>query len=216
MVLTMLADFQVAETASVFTYSRKTTIPYSTVAETIPMLEHRSNLLNAGRITKQESTTFDKFFNAMARYFDQQPCPEGISAQNLLGVAKHNETTQDHLPLPEKTSAGWFKHREPLETQAKNLCALFYLMDAAISFVPLTHSHLTLSDVGACSSLDFALRIFSNDVSLNKWHLQEMQTATGGNGRTYAESRLYDEAGNMVASMTQQSIMRPLPVKASL
>jgi acyl-CoA thioesterase len=77
--------------------------------------------------------------------------------------------------------------------------------------VPLVHNHLSLPDAGACSSLDFAIRIFSNDVDLNQWHLKELKTHHGSNGRTYSEARLWDEQQNLVATMTQMNILRPKP-----
>lgn len=210
----MLADFQAVEANSLFTYSAKPTMAYLPVAQIDASADHLHKLVEDGHITEKEIALFDTLFSSMGRYFDIKPCPEGVGSQNLVGLAKHVKTTQDHLTLPEKSSADWYKHRETLPTQADSLAAMFYLLDGAISFVPLTHSHLTLSDAGACSSLDFALRVFSNDVKLDQWHLRELKTVTGGNGRTYSESRLWDEGGNMVASMTQQCIMRPLPAKA--
>ena len=83
-------------------------------------------------------------------------------------------------------------------------------MDGALSFLPLAHNAMFLDDAGACSSLEFAFRLFDTDLDLTRWHLREMKTVTGGNGRTYSESRLWDSEGNMVANMTQQSILRPL------
>jgi len=62
--------------------------------------------------------------------------------------------------------------------------------------------------------LDFALRVFSNDVDFSAWHFKEMKTSVGAEGRTYSEARMWDENGSMVASMTQQSILRPRPAKA--
>lgn len=209
----MLADFQAVEATSLFTYSAKPTMAYPPVADITPSADHLHKLVEDGQITEKDVAVFDKLFSSMGCYFDIKPCPEGVGSQNLVGLAKHVKTTQDHLTLPEKSSADWYKHREPLESQTDSLSALFYLLDGAISFVPLTHSHLALSDAGACSSLDFALRVFSNDVKLDQWHLRELKTITGGNGRTYSESRLWDEDGNMVASMTQQCIMRPPPTK---
>lgn len=216
LVLTMLADYQVPEPASVLAYSAKPSISYAPVAQTVPAAEHRQRQFEAGVIKKGEQVLFDRLFSAMGRYFEHRPCPEGVASQNLAGLAKHVKTTQDHLSLPEKTSADWYKHRKPLATQTENLCAMSYLMDGMVSFVPLTHSHRALSDAGSCSSLDFALRVFSNDVSLDKWHLRELKTVRGGNGRTYSEGRIWDEDGNMIANMTQQSILRPVAVKAAL
>jgi acyl-CoA thioesterase len=56
-------------------------------------------------------------------------------------------------------------------------------------------------------------------VDLNEWHLKEMKTINGAEGRTFGEAHLWDLKGNLVASMTQQSIMRPhkpKPAKAAL
>jgi len=78
--------------------------------------------------------------------------------------------------------------------------------------MPLSHNHQFLDDSGACSSLDFALRVFTNDLDMSKWHYREMNTITGGNGRTFSEARLWDNKGSerrMVALMTQQAILRP-------
>lgn len=86
-------------------------------------------------------------------------------------------------------------------------------MDGGLSTLPLTFDHMFLEDAGACSTLDFALRIFSNDVRFDQWHLREMRTHTGGNGRTYSEGTLWDEKGNMVCSMTQQNILRVKPAR---
>lgn len=77
--------------------------------------------------------------------------------------------------------------------------------------MPLSHNHQFLDDSGACSSLDFALRVFTNDLDMSKWHYREMNTITGGIGRTFSEARLWDNGGErrMVALMTQQAILRP-------
>jgi acyl-CoA thioesterase len=90
-------------------------------------------------------------------------------------------------------------------------------MDGALSFIPLTHSKMSLHDAGACSSLDFALRIMSNKIDMREWNFKEMKTIHGSDGRTYSEGRLFDRKGKMVAIMNQQSILRPKKVeKASL
>jgi acyl-CoA thioesterase II len=209
LVMIVLVDFQATEPHSVFKYSAPPTLSYASVTETPTRDETKQQLLASGRVTQKEADLSDFLFAAMARYVDVRPCPEGVGAQNLSGAAKAVKTTQDHLPIYEKTSASWLRHRVPLKSQAENYCALSWVMDAALSFLPLTLDHKFLGDAGACSSLDFALRLFSNEVRFDEWHIEELKTITAGNGRTYSEKRLWDEKGNMVASMTQQSILRP-------
>ena len=72
-------------------------------------------------------------------------------------------------------------------------------------------------DVAAVSSLDFAFRIFQrgnedgdgDGINVNNWHLREISTNVGGDGRTYGESWIWDEQGRAVACMSQQAILRP-------
>jgi acyl-CoA thioesterase len=66
------------------------------------------------------------------------------------------------------------------------------------------------------SSLDFALRIFTK-IDMNEWTLRERRTTRAGGSRSYTEGRLWNEKGELLASMTQQCILRLRPgVKPSL
>ncbi|KJZ71907.1 hypothetical protein HIM_08752 [Hirsutella minnesotensis 3608] len=148
-------------------------------------------------------------FAADERYFIRRWPPESMSAQNLGGMVTTIPTKQDSLSITARSSAEWYRAREALGDDRDQIASLLFLMDAGLSFLPLTHSHRFLDDVGACSTLDFALRILKPDLDLEQWHIRERTTSAAGHGRTFSEGRLWDEQGHMVASMTQQSIMRP-------
>lgn len=208
-VMIMLVDFQAAEAFSLLTYSSPPSMPYSTAGKTISTEALKEHMHQTGRVQTRDLEISNALFEPLGRYMDIRPCLEGVQAQNLGSIAKNLDTTQDHLEIHQKTSADWMRHRQPLKTQADNLCAISWVMDGAISFIPLSHNHMSLEDAGACSSLDFALRIFENDLAFDEWHIREMRTVTGGNGRTYSEARLWDQKGKMVGSMTQQCILRP-------
>lgn len=81
-------------------------------------------------------------------------------------------------------------------------------MDQALSFLPLNHDHKGFDDSSACSTLDFALRVFVPDVRIEEWHLRERKTISAGVGRTYSESRLWRKDGELVCIMTQTCILR--------
>jgi acyl-CoA thioesterase len=172
-------------------------------------------LLKSGKVPEKMVDVFKNVFGLMERFWEGRPVPEAIMSQNLYGLAKNLPTTQDHLLLTSKTSAEWCRSKSELVTEADQLSALAFYMDGALSFLPLSHKHMFLQDAGACSTLDFALRIFSNKVDLTDWHLKEMKTHNGAEGRTYSEAQLWDKKGNMIASMTQQCVMRP-PMKSPL
>lgn len=217
-IMMMLADFQVAEPA-LMTYSATPVREYSPVERTPTQAENQQNNVDKGVITEKQRDTMRLVFGLMDRFFDQRPCPEGLWSQNLAGMAKHVRTSQDHLPLTDKTSSDWLKVRDASVTEpATHYAAMGFIMDAALAFLPLTHSHRFLDDSSACSSLEFACRFFvtGEDIDIRKWHLREMKTITGAHGRTYSESQLWTEEGNMVCSMTQQSIMRPPKQKEKL
>ena len=46
---------------------------------------------------------------------------------------------------------------------------------------------------------------------MSEWYLKERKTSRGGGNRTYSEGKLFDQHGNLIASNTQQSIMRLRP-----
>jgi acyl-CoA thioesterase II len=215
----LFAEFQRQEPASLLNYSAPPSRQYSQVEATATRAENMEALVQSGKVPEKMVATFNVVFALMQRFWEGKPAPEAVMTQNLQGMAKHLPTTQDHLPLTAKTSAEYVRSKSKLATEADQISALAFYMDGGLSFIPLSHNHMFLQDAGACSSLDFALRIFSNKVNLNEWHFKEMKTHNGAEGRTYSEGQLWDEKGNMIASMTQQSVMRPpvkKPVKATL
>lgn len=209
------ADFQAKEKGSMFEYSRPPSKVYSNHKDLPSTLETAGALLSSGKINKAQHDAFAKAFVVSTSLFDMRPCPEGIFGQNLSGFAKSLPHTQDTLPLTSRTTADWFRSPTALTSPIDNVAALTFYSDGALSFCPLSFSHLHLEDSAACSSLDFALRFFG-DVDVEKWHLREISTHAGSEGRTFSECWIWDESGKAVATMSQQSIMRVLPTKSKL
>lgn len=206
----LLADFQRAE-PEMLNYSAAPLMKYKNWNEILPVEEMSEKLVADGKITSVHAKAFGKIFGLLNRVFNTHYCPESIAGQNLLGVAKEAQTTQDDLPITAKTSTLWFQSKYHVSEETDHAAGLAFVLDGALSFLPLIHNHMFLNDASACSSLDFAMRVFVPTVNLNNWHLRENVTHVGAHGRTYSEARLWDEKGNMVASMTQQSILRPHP-----
>lgn len=205
--LEMMADFHVSE-PSLWEYSAPPASPWPGPEDCPTVKEQAQVMKDRGLVSGEEFEEFSRAFGSNGNLFDTRPCLNGVAGQNLSGSAKNVITTQEGLPITSKTSAEWQRSMAKLETPAKNYAALAFLMDGALSFVPLTHGHLWFEDTKACSTLDFATRIFTPDIKMESWHLRERITSRGGHGRTYAEGRLWDDKGQLVASATQQSIMR--------
>lgn len=179
------------------------------------MLDKAEDLVQKVIVSRRDADAFAATFGLMKRFIDLRGTPEGVLSNNLNGMAKSVKTPQEGVTLMSKTSADWMRCRHSLQNH--QYAGVGFVMDGALSFLPLAHSDLFLDDAGACSSLEFALRFFTSDLDFNNWHLKELKTITGGYGRTYSEARLWDRNGNMVANMTQQSILQPLkPVKRAV
>ncbi|KAK3180679.1 hypothetical protein K4F52_008029 [Lecanicillium sp. MT-2017a] len=198
----VLADFH-REEPSILTYSAKPTREYSHWSKCLSWKDKLGKEASAAA-----TAAYNKMFGLAERLYELRPCPEGISSQNMMGYMKTFKTTQDHLSPEAKTSADWVRIHGPLSTRGEHLASLGFFMDGALSFLPLTQNHMFLDDAAACSSLDFALRIFTPDVSMTDWNLREFTSHSSAHGRTYSESRLWGEDGTIIASMSQQSILR--------
>lgn len=204
----LLVDFHRDE-PSLLQYSTQPTQQYSHWTNCRPwesVIE--KDWLRTGKITTQEFHAFHTLFGLPRNLYEARPCPEGITAQNLMGLIKAAATSQDNLPPTAKTSAEWFRVKHPLTSEGEQMAALGFIMDGLLSFLPLAHNHLFFQDADACSSLDFALRVFSPSPKMDEWHLREAIGHHAGHGRTYSESKLWDEHGNLTACMSQQSILR--------
>lgn len=214
--MTFLADFQLPEKAALLTYSKPSGMPTIPIEELPTAQEHNQKMVESGVISSQVLKEHDRIFPLLTRFYDVLLVPDSVMAQNLKGLAKHLKTTQDSRPLHEKVTADVFrlKPSAAATTHAENMAAFAFMADAVLSFLPLGHNHLSMDDASACASLDFALRLFRNDMDVNTWLRREAWTSVGADGRTYSESQFWDENGrNLIASMTQQSIMRPKTMK---
>ncbi|GFF50236.1 acyl-CoA dehydrogenase family member 11 [Aspergillus udagawae] len=204
----LLADFHENE-PSLLNYSAPPTRTYSHWQNCIPWESVADEYwAKTGTISEKQLQTFNTLFGLSRNLYEGRPCPEGIASQNLMGLAKAVKTSQEDFPPTAKSSADWIRVRHPLRTEGEQMASLGFIMDGVLSFLALAHNHMFFDDVDAWSSLDFALRVFSPCLQLDKWHLREAINHHAGHGRTYSESKLWDETGNLVACMTEQSILR--------
>jgi acyl-CoA thioesterase II len=201
-----------------------------------PQTMHHANLpffheqikdrVKRGDLSPSVEKAYSTIFKPLDELFDSKVPPASPHSENILGIDKTRKTSQDHLPLTSKTTLDYFRSKSPrpsvtplsslylpISPTCLHFATLTFAIDAAISFIPLTLSHHFLPDVAACSSLDFALRFHTDVLDMGKWHLREMRTVAGDYGRTFNEARVWNDEGILVATMNQQSILRPHKVR---
>lgn len=217
--LEVLADFHIKE-PGLLSYSAPSALKYKGPDESPTLKELVDKALADGIIKEDPIAKFAPMFYAAETFWEMKTCTEGMSGQNLVGMlAKVLPTDQDSLPITDRVSSDWMRLRIPMASASDKAAALLFLLDGGVPFTALAHNHLWYSDSGPCSTLEFALRLFEPVIDVNKWHVRERKTIAAGHGRSYNEARLFDQAGNLAASMTQQCILRPKPnsrSKASL
>lgn len=213
-VMEVICDFHVPE-QPLLTYSAPPSATYAGHDESPVDSEVAASLLADGHISKGQHEAVRASFAANERHFETRVPPTSYSGQNLHGIAKSVARNRE-APITDKRSAEWYRARDAAPSDADSAAVLAFLMDGGLSFLPLAHSDMFLNEAGPCSSLDFALRLFQPTVDLSSWHFRERLTSAAGHGRSYTESKLWDDKGNMVACMTQQGILRPLKPKAAL
>ncbi|KAL4928618.1 thioesterase family protein [Aspergillus undulatus] len=112
--------------------------------------------------------------------------------------------------VPQIVSAERFQLNEArlLQTEADRIAALAFYMDRGLAYIPANHSGYSLAHASVCATLDFALRLLTDEVNLQNWHASERQTCGAGNARALSEGKVFDTDGRLLASMTQTTILR--------
>lgn len=202
--------------------------PQSVVLPNLPLFHQQiKDRVKIGDLNPNVETAYSTYFTLFDKFFDFKAPPNSPHCENVMGIDKTRRTSQDHLPLTSKTTRDYFRLKSPfppicplssshlpISPTCLHFASFAFAVDAALSFIPLTLSHHFLPDVGACSSLDFALRFHTDVLDLAKWHQREMRTIAGDYGRTFNEARIWNEEGKLVATMNQQGILRPHKVRS--
>ncbi|KAH8657756.1 thioesterase-like superfamily-domain-containing protein [Xylariales sp. PMI_506] len=205
----MMADFHAREQQSL-AYSAPLPGSYPP-AEDLPTVgQVVDEIRNKGRVLSDKDLIIHEGRTApLGALFDIRLCPGSLSRETLYGLLNPCPTSQDHLPVGSRRSAEWVRMRERLSSDAEHVAALAFGLDGGISTLPLLHNQeIRLDQVVASASLDFALRLMQPTVDMNKWHLQERITSSSAGGITYGEAKLWNDQGILVASMSQQCILR--------
>lgn len=218
------------------TYGKKPRMQYADPEQLPSMRDIVLRKVQEGKVDKAAADYIEnKVFALNKKALISAFPPQGLHAQNAFGLDPLAESDQHALPLTERFAVDWAKSLTPLSppshpappksslpqsnyaeagdalTVSKasaNASLLAFMMDGALSFIPLTFSKLSLTDAAVVSSLDCALRFFKVP-NLDEFHLREMQTIGGGECRTYSEALLWDRRGGLVACATQACILRP-------
>ncbi|PIE11630.1 MAG: acyl-CoA thioesterase II [Rhodobacterales bacterium] len=145
--------------------------------------------------------------------------PEKVRAEVTRSSPIELRETDPGDPLnPEKmgaTNAVWFRLSDPVEADRRlQHCLLAYASDLYLlgtSVRAVGESFLTGRIMVA--SIDHAMW-FHRPFDFSNWHLYAMESHSVGGGRGFNRGAIYAQDGTLVASSTQEGLMRPVTQKA--
>ena len=105
----------------------------------------------------------------------------------------------------------WFRLARPVEASPRvHHCLLAYASDLMLMGSGLRPHGVTFASGQAMTaSLDHALW-FHGPINFNDWHLYSMDSPFAGGGRGFNRGSIFNQAGELVASVAQEGLMRPL------
>jgi acyl-CoA thioesterase-2 len=109
----------------------------------------------------------------------------------------------------------WFRAKEPIgEDVSLHQVVLAYASDMSLLGTSLRpHAINWLTPGLQTASLDHAMW-FHRPSDFNQWHLYVQDSPSASGGRGFNRGSIYDSAGRLVASATQEGLMRVRPPKA--
>lgn len=209
-------------------YSVSPSQSYPSPEELEESFEVADKRLKSGAVKERDVKGLKATFGLLNKVADCRNNKGDIFDETLTGIIGKSDTAQQKaIPdLTKRRNMDYFRSKETLEPIKEEregalpmmmsaLQASFagFMLDGALSFYPLTQSGLRLTDAGACSTLDFALRFHDDEFDLQEYHLREMRTYCADRNRTFNEALLWNKDGKLIASMSQQCVLRAKPAK---
>lgn len=252
--LTAVVDLMAAspksdKDATVVTFQSKPTPPLNDAVPHHTALPSSSDV--RGAWPESVRKPFEKLFAPMLTFLDTKLSPKtGIWGENAFGLLKGVKSSQDQVDIVDKRGYDWLRAKGsyvleetqdkylPFSQYAANVAILAWIMDAKLSFTPLSFTDRFFDAVKACASLDFSIRFHQEyDIGLitdsahpdSPWFLREIKTLQSGFERSYTEGCIWrDTAGShssqqtdfgklkCIATMTQASVLKSWPDKSKL
>ncbi|KAL2840408.1 thioesterase-like superfamily-domain-containing protein [Aspergillus pseudoustus] len=148
---------------------------------------------------KQETTRERGLYSILDTMMDVRPHGNRAEPQNDPGKGVAEIVTGERFRI---------HMRGQLQREADRIAALAFYMDRGLAYIPANHSGYSLTQASACATLDFVLRLLTPRVNLRDWHVSERQACAAGNARAVSEGRVFNGDGQLLASMTQTTILR--------
>lgn len=107
------------------------------------------------------------------------------------------------------SSEFWIKASEPLDTKdiIKHQACLLGASDMGILFSTIAPYKIDMKQT-QIASIDHSVWLHDPHVDMNEWHLIKANSCWAGNSRSLVKADIYNQQGNLVATVTQEGLVR--------
>ena len=172
-------------------------------------IEHQIAMPNVAQ--PESLTSFSDLFAQFAEKFNIKP--KGIFSPNspiIFHPVEHYDPFNPGIRPPRNHT--WFKINGDLaDTNIKlNQAIMTYASDFNLLITAMMpHNMSMFTDPMRIASLDHAMW-FHEDVDINDWILYAVESPYAGNARGYCTGKMYTREGKLVASVTQEGLIRKM------
>lgn len=153
---------------------------------------------------------------------DSAPVPDPhISSKNAHGELSEipfqllpiNDSLFSSKDVHEPHTSFWIKTTEKLPNNPALHCsALTFASDLGLLATTLLPHETTLFDTAiSVASVDHAMWFHSGDFRADEWMLYQTHSPWAGQARGFAQGRIFTRNGKLIASTTQEGLIRPRP-----
>ncbi|MEM7543720.1 MAG: acyl-CoA thioesterase domain-containing protein [Pseudomonadota bacterium] len=149
-------------------------------------------------------------YHEMMANLDEQPLPEEWALrEHGVDIRNINAPWNEQGPSARGGIRHWIRSNGTApNNRALHAAMLAYQSDESVSDNILIPFGLTWGTPGITFvSLDHAMW-FHREVDLNEWHFVEQWPEAGGHGRGLAHGKVWSRSGELIASFSQEALMR--------
>jgi acyl-CoA thioesterase-2 len=172
-------------------------------------IHHQSAMPNVAQ--PESLTSFSDLFAQFAEKFDVKP--KGIFSPESPIIFRPVEHYNPFNPgIRPPSNHTWFKINGSLEQSSLKLrqAILTYASDFNLLITSMMpHNMSMFTNPIRLASLDHAMW-FHEDVSLDDWILYAVESPYAGAARGFCTGKMYTRAGRLIASVTQEGLVRQL------
>jgi len=172
-------------------------------------IRHQSAMPNVAQ--PESLTSFSDLFAQFAEKFDVKP--KGIFSPEspiIFHPVEHYDPFNPGIRPPRNHT--WFKINGEIEnaTQKLRQAILTYASDFNLLITSMMpHNMSMFTNPIRLASLDHAMW-FHEDFSLDDWILYAVESPYAGSARGFCEGKMYTRDGKLIASVTQEGLVRQL------